>query len=124
MKKFLSLIVAVAFVVLPVKKSYAVSGEIIFRDAMYGGVIGFLAGSAYYAIDQKSFGKKVGTGVLVGLILGTAFGIYEATGYLAENNNNNSMFAKLLRRLHLEFLNGDDRETYVMTGLSFVDQRF
>ncbi len=122
MKKILSLLIVFTLLFVPVKRSYAVSGEIIFRDAMYGGVIGFLTGTAVYAIDQKSFGKKVGTGVLVGLLLGTAFGIYEATGYLSKNND--SMFAQILRRFHIQFFSGEDKETYTFAGIGILDQRF
>ncbi len=123
MKKIISLAVIFSLLFIPVKKTYAVSGEIIFRDAMYGGVIGFLTGTAVYAIDQKSFGKKVGTGVLVGLILGTAFGVYEATGYLSKNDED-TMFAQILRRLHFKFLNGEDKQTYTFAGIGLLDERF
>jgi len=122
MKKILSIILLLVIVLYPVKKSYAVSGEIIFRDAMYGGVIGFLGGAALYAIDQKAFGKKIGTGVLAGLVLGTAFGIYEATTYLA--NEDNSFFAKVIKRLKFDFLNGEDRELYIFAKVGIIEKRF
>ncbi|NPA51577.1 MAG: glycine zipper family protein [Aquificae bacterium] len=122
MKKLISFFIIMLLISMPVKKSYAVSGEIIFRDAMYGGVIGFLTGTAVYAIDQDNFGKKIGTGVLVGILLGTAFGVYEATGYLSKNDS--SMFARILRRLHLQFLNGEDKEVYTFAGIGILDQRF
>ncbi len=122
MKRVLSILLFVSIIFLPIKKSYAVSGEIIFRDAMYGGVIGFLGGAALYAIDQKSFGKKIGTGVLAGLILGTAFGVYEATNYLADNND--TMFSKIFRRFKVYFINGEDRETHLLTEVNFLAERF
>ena len=65
----------------------ALDGEIIFRDAMYGSAIGAVGGLALYATDGKDFGKKIGTGVLIGLIFGTGIGVYESQTALVEINN-------------------------------------
>lgn len=65
----------------------ALDGEIIFRDTLYGAGVGTLAGGAYYLIDSKDFGKKIGTGLLIGLIVGFGIGVYESQTALVEINN-------------------------------------
>jgi len=65
----------------------ALDGEIIFRDTLYGAGIGALAGGAYFLIDDDDFGKKVGTGLLVGLVVGFAVGVYESQTALVEIKN-------------------------------------
>ncbi len=85
-KKFISAAVLVSCLTLSPAK--ALDGEIIFRDAMYGTAIGAVGGLALYAIDDgKDFGKKIGTGVLIGLIFGVGVGIYESQTALVEIDN-------------------------------------
>jgi len=73
---------------LTISPAKALDGEIIFRDAMYGTAIGAVGGLALYAIDGgKNFSKKIGTGVLIGLIFGVGVGIYESQTALVEIDN-------------------------------------
>ena len=85
-KKLLTASALISGIILSPAK--ALDGEIIFRDAMYGTAIGVVGGLAAYAIDDgKDFGKKIGTGVLIGLIFGVGIGIYESNSALVEINN-------------------------------------
>lgn len=55
-------------------------GDVVFKDALYGAVIGALLGSAVYLVDQDDFGAKLGIGVAVGTIGGLFYGISETRG--------------------------------------------
>ncbi len=57
-------------------------GEVVFTDAIYGAAIGGLIGVAAYAVDNDEFGNKVGAGVIVGAILGLAYGVYETKSFV------------------------------------------
>lgn len=57
------------------------SGEVIFTDAIYGAAIGALVGVALVAIDDDSAGSKIGGGVLVGTLLGVAYGLHETKSF-------------------------------------------
>lgn len=67
----------------PVSADGASKGEIIFRNALYGTVIGALIGSGAYLIDEKEFGEKLGLGVVIGTAGGLVFGVIE-TQYFVE----------------------------------------
>jgi len=54
------------------------SGEIVFRDALYGTAIGAILGGAVYLIDDDELGKKMGIGIAAGTIGGLVFGITES----------------------------------------------
>ncbi len=84
MKKFL---ISTATVFSLVANSFALDGEIIFKDAMYGAAIGGLAGGALYLVDSHDLGAKVGLGVFIGLIGGAALGIYESEGAFVQIDN-------------------------------------
>lgn len=84
-KKILTVLTGLA--ILGTQQAKALDGQIIFRDSLYGAGIGALGGLAIYATDGKDFGKKVGTGVLIGLIFGVGVGIYESQTALVEINN-------------------------------------
>ncbi|MCX7991935.1 MAG: hypothetical protein N2999_07880 [Proteobacteria bacterium] len=62
-------------------------GEVVFTDALYGAAIGGLIGVAAYAVDNDEFGNKVGAGVIVGTILGLAYGVYETRSFVEIRNN-------------------------------------
>lgn len=56
------------------------SGEIVFRDAIYGAIIGAVLGGAFYIMDDKEIGEKLGAGVAIGTIGGLIFGVMETRG--------------------------------------------
>jgi len=85
MKKVLLSLVAAFSILIP--KSYALEGEIIFKDALYGAGIGGLAGGALYLVDSNDFGAKVGIGVFLGLLAGTVIGFYESEGAFVQIDN-------------------------------------
>ncbi|RUM49665.1 MAG: glycine zipper family protein [Hydrogenothermus sp.] len=88
MKKIKSLILSsVLGISLLASSAKALDGEIIFRDTLYGAGVGALAGGAYYLIDSEDFGSKIGTGLLVGLIVGFGIGVYESQTALVEIEN-------------------------------------
>lgn len=118
MKKLLALIVAVVTLSMGIQQAKAASGEIVFRDAMYGAVVGGLAGTAVYAIDAKDFGKKVGTGVLVGLLIGTAFGFFESSDYFAKTEPPKNI------PVDVAFISGEDLKVHPYVKLEIVDTQF
>ncbi len=83
-KIILSIITALSLIV---PKSFAVDGEIIFKDALYGAAVGGLAGGALYLVDSNDFGAKVGLGVFLGLVAGAAIGFYESQGAFVQIDN-------------------------------------
>lgn len=58
--------------------AFALEGDIIFRDALYGAAIGSLIGLGLYAIDQNDLGAKVGGGVVGGVVVGALVGVAES----------------------------------------------
>ncbi len=67
-------------------------GDVVFRDALYGAIVGAIVGGALYVVDQDDFAKKVGIGVLLGTAGGVAFGVME-TRSVVEINNDEIKFA-------------------------------
>lgn len=57
------------------------SGEVVFTDAIYGAAIGALVGVALVAIDDDDAGSKIGGSVLVGTLLGVAYGLHETKSF-------------------------------------------
>ncbi|NPA53746.1 MAG: glycine zipper family protein [Aquificae bacterium] len=82
MKKIIISIIAI-FSILS-SKSFALDGEIIFKDALYGAAVGGLAGGALYLADSDNFGTKVGIGIFIGLVAGAAIGVYESQAALVQ----------------------------------------
>ncbi|NOY39234.1 MAG: hypothetical protein GXO95_03110 [Nitrospirae bacterium] len=91
-KKFL--IVTVLFLFLSQGVAFAAGsdGEIVFRDALYGAVVGAILGGAIYLVDQDDFPAKLGMGVAVGTLGGLFFGVAE-TRSLVEIKKDNVRFA-------------------------------
>jgi len=58
------------------------SGQIVFRDALYGAGIGALLGAAVYLADDDDFGEKLAAGVIVGTVGGLAYGLYETESFV------------------------------------------
>lgn len=56
------------------------SGDVVFKDALYGAAIGGILGFAVYLADDDNFGEKVGIGVAIGTLGGLAFGLAETRG--------------------------------------------
>ncbi|MBI4822629.1 MAG: hypothetical protein HY805_00135 [Nitrospirae bacterium] len=56
------------------------SGEVVFRDAIYGAGIGAILGGAIYLADDDHFGSKIGIGIAVGTIGGLIYGVSETRG--------------------------------------------
>lgn len=72
-------ILAVLFLMVFQNSAVAVetAGEVIFKDAVYGAIIGALVGGAIYLIDDRDPGTKIGLGVAVGTLGGVIYGITE-----------------------------------------------
>jgi hypothetical protein len=123
MKKIKGLaLTTLASVVFASSSTYALDGEIIFRDSIYGAGIGALAGGAYYLIDSEDFGEKLGTGLLVGLIVGFGIGIYESQTALVEIKNG-KMHAGL-PEIKLKQVNLDNYKVDTISQVSLVGVRF
>lgn len=58
------------------------AGQTLFGDALMGAALGGIVGAAAYAIDDDELGKKIGTGVIVGAVLGLAYGLYETRSFV------------------------------------------
>lgn len=88
-KKFFILMVLV-FIVLQ-GSSFAVesAGDVVFKDALYGLVIGAVVGGAVYLIDNDDPGEKFGIGIAVGTIGGVIYGLYETRSVVAINSKDN-----------------------------------
>ncbi len=115
MKKFiLSTITATALLT---PKSFAVDGEIIFKDALYGAAIGGLAGGALYLVDSNDFGAKVGLGVFLGLLAGVAVGYYESEGAFVQIDNKDVKFA--LPKIEIKKNQFDTRADIYLLGARF-----
>ncbi len=102
----------------------ALDGEIIFRDAMYGTAIGAVGGLALYAADGgKHFGKKMGFGVLVGLVFGIGVGIYESQTALVEINNG-KVYASI-PQISFKKINVDKQHTIdTLTEINLIGVKF
>ncbi len=60
----------------------AASGEVVMENTIYGGIIGGMLGGAWYLLDQDEPGKKLGTGVGVGIIAGFLLGITDVGSFV------------------------------------------
>ncbi len=99
----------------------AVEGEILFRDAMFGVGIGATAGLAVYMIDSEDLGKKIGVGVLLGLIGGVTVGFYESSTALVEIDGNNINIG--LPEIQISNL-GSQGESYTYTKVNIIEAKF
>ncbi|WP_457621306.1 glycine zipper family protein [Persephonella sp.] len=99
----------------------AVDGEILFRDAMFGVGIGATAGLAVYMIDSEDLGKKLGAGVLLGLIGGVAVGFYESSTALVEIDGNQMKLG--LPEIQITRI-GDKMESYTYTQVNLLEAKF
>lgn len=87
MKKVILATLLIISTLITSTRSYAIDGEIVFKDAMYGAAIGGLAGGSLYLVDSNDFGAKVGIGVFLGLLAGAAIGVYESEGAFVQIDN-------------------------------------
>ncbi|MCK4911691.1 MAG: hypothetical protein KAR83_08605 [Thermodesulfovibrionales bacterium] len=62
--------------------AFAASGEVVMENTIYGGIIGGMLGGAWYLLDQDDAGKKLGTGVGVGLIAGFLLGLTDVGSFV------------------------------------------
>jgi hypothetical protein len=91
-RKFLMVTVLFLFLSQSIAFAAGAKGEIVFRDALYGAVVGSILGGAIYLVDQDNFAAKLGMGVAVGTLGGLFFGVAE-TRSLVEIKHDNVMFA-------------------------------
>lgn len=123
MKKVKSLTLSLVLgVSLLTSSSKALEGEIIFKDTLYGAGVGTLAGGAYYLIDSKDFGKKIGTGLLIGIIVGFGIGVYESQTALVEINNGkmHAGFPEIkIQRINLNHYKLDTISQVSLLGVKF-----
>lgn len=82
------IVLAAVFVMLMETAAFALEGEVIYADALYGAVVGGLLGTAIWAIDQNDFPSKIGGGVLAGTIAGILVGVMETSSSFVEIKNN------------------------------------
>ena len=88
MLKLKKIMVLVAvFVMLLETTAFAIDGEIIYRDALYGAVVGGLIGTAIYAIEQENPGPKIGGAVVVGTVAGILIGMVETSSLVQIRKN-------------------------------------
>jgi len=88
MLKFKKIIVlAAVFVMLLETAAFALEGEVIYTDALYGAVIGGLLGTAIWAIDQNDFASKIGGGVVAGTVAGILVGVAETSSLVEIKKN-------------------------------------
>ncbi len=80
------MIVVVLLVLVFEGSAFAAQGDVVFKDAMYGAVIGAVVGGAVYLIDKKDFTTKMGVGVAVGTLGGLLYGISADTKSALEIN--------------------------------------
>ena len=100
----------------------ALDGEIIFRDTLYGAGVGALAGGAYYLIDSDDFGQKIGTGLLIGLVVGFGIGVYESQTALVEIENG-KMHAGL-PEIKVKQINLDNYKTDTISQVNLFGVKF
>ena len=62
--------------------AFAASGEVVMENTIYGGIIGGMLGGAWYLLDQDEAGKKLGTGVGVGIIAGFLLGLTDVGSFV------------------------------------------
>ena len=62
--------------------AFAASGEVVMENTIYGGIIGGMLGGAWYLLDQDEAGKKIGTGVGLGIIAGFLLGLTDAGSFV------------------------------------------
>lgn len=75
------------------------AGEIVFRDAIYGAIIGALLGGAVYLMDPEDAGEKFGIGIAAGTIGGVIFGVMETRGIVRVEKGKGKISILLYRTL-------------------------
>ncbi len=84
------LVIAILSLVLFQSTAFAfeADGEIMFRDALYGAAIGGLLGTAMYVADNdRSFSSNISGGVIIGTIVGLAYGVLDTNTFVELKNN-------------------------------------
>lgn len=77
MKKVLVIMVLAIFLIQGTAIAMETGGDVVFKDAMYGAIIGAMVGGAVYLVDDDNLGQKIGVGVGVGIIGGLIYGLSE-----------------------------------------------
>jgi len=81
MKKYL-IFSAISLILLANTALAQDSGQVIFRDTLYGTAIGAIIGSAFYLADDDHFATKFSTGVIIGALGGLVYGLYETESFV------------------------------------------
>jgi len=80
-KKYL--VISVASLIFLAGTAYAQdSGQVVFKDTLYGTAIGAIIGSALYLADDDHFAAKFSTGVIIGAVGGLIYGLYETESFV------------------------------------------
>jgi hypothetical protein len=64
----------------------AASGEVVLENTIYGGIIGGILGGAWYLLDDDEAGKKISTGVGLGIIAGFLLGMTDVSSIVEVEN--------------------------------------
>jgi len=68
-------------------------GDVVFKDAMYGAVIGAIIGGAVYLVDDDNLAQKLGVGVGIGTLGGLIYGLSETRSLVSIEKDGDVKFA-------------------------------
>lgn len=86
-KKTLIAAILVLFLFQSAAFAFDTDGEVIFKDAIYGGAIGGLLGIAISVTDSDNLGSNISGGVIIGTIAGLAYGLHETSTFVEIKDN-------------------------------------
>lgn len=68
-------------------------GDVVFKDALYGAIIGAMIGGAVYLVDDDNLGQKMGIGVGIGTLGGLIYGLSETRSLVSIEKDKKIMVA-------------------------------
>ena len=68
-------------------------GDVVFKDALYGAIIGAMIGGAVYLVDDDNLGQKIGVGVGIGTLGGLIYGLSETRSLVSIDKDKKVMIS-------------------------------
>jgi len=93
MKKVLVIMVLAVFLIQGTAFAMETGGDVVFKDTMYGAIVGAIIAGAVYLVDDENLGQKMGVGIGVGALGGLIYGLSETRSLVSIEKDKKVMIA-------------------------------